>query len=55
LVGATAGKILKGQNPSELPVEMSTKIELAINLQTAKSLGLVVRKELLVAADTVIE
>jgi putative ABC transport system substrate-binding protein len=48
-------KILKGANPAELPVEQPTKIELAINLRTAKALDLVVPQSLLLLADTVIQ
>jgi putative ABC transport system substrate-binding protein len=53
--GAMTGKVLHGTKPADLPIELPTRFEMAVNLKTAQALGLEISSRLLTTADEVIE
>ena len=55
LAGVYAGRILNGDKPADLPVQQAVKIDMILNIKTARALGLTVPQSILLRADEVIE
>lgn len=55
IVGTYAGRILEGERPGDLPVQRSTKVEMFVNLETARALGVTIPEAIMIRADEAIE